>query len=161
MADIVPLFWFDDQAEEAANYYVSIFKNSKVDNVSRYGESGPGPKGAAMMVEFTLGGKEYKALNGFSGEDRAANAASGIALFATFDSQDELDSVWDALLKDGEPLQCGWLRDKYGHAWNIVPEGIGNYVAGDDPEGAQRAMQAMLGMIKLDINELKRAYENA
>jgi predicted 3-demethylubiquinone-9 3-methyltransferase (glyoxalase superfamily) len=160
MADIVPLLWFNDQAEEAANFYASIFKDSKIDNVSRYSEAGPGPEGAAMMVEFTLAGKEFKALNGFSGEDRSANGAAGIALFTTLDSQADVDHVWDALLKDGEPMQCGWLRDKYGHAWNIVPAGFETYLMGDDPEGAQRAMKAMLGMIKLDINELRRAYEN-
>lgn len=160
MADIVPLLWFNDKAEEAAHFYASVFKNSRVDNVSRYGEAGPGPAGAAMMVEFTLDGKEFKALNGFNGDVEPADTP-GMALFATFDSQDEVDRVWDALLKDGTPMQCGWLRDKYGHAWNIVPSGIEKYLAGDDDKGAERAMKAMMGMVKLDIDELRRAYENA
>lgn len=161
MADIVPLLWFNDKAEEAATFYASVFKNSRVDNVSRYGEAGPGPKGAAMMVEFTLDGKEFKALNGFGGDSETGDGAPGMALFATLETQAEVDRVWDALLADGSPMQCGWLRDKYGHAWNIVPAGIADYLAGDDEEGSQRAMKAMMGMVKLDVDELRRAYENA
>lgn len=158
MQNIVPLLWFNDQAEEATAYYTSIFKNSSIDQISRYGEAGPGPSGQAMMIDFTLDGQPFKALNGFDGST-PRNEVSGIALFVTCGTQDDLDHVWDSLLAGGQAIACGWLRDKYGFAWNVVPDGIGAYLGGDDEAGRERAMRAMLQMVKLDVRELKRAYE--
>ena len=159
MQKITPFLWFNDQAEEAANYYVSIFKNSKIDNVSRYGDAGPGPKGGAMVVEFTLEGQQFMAINGFGDSEKATSLQLGsIALYVDCESQAEVDQLWDKLSESGEKLPCGWVRDKYGFAWNIVPAGIMNFVGGPDPEKAQRAMQAMMQMEKLDIDELRRAY---
>ncbi len=158
MQKIVPFLWFNSEAEEGAKYYVSIFKNSKIDNVSRYGEAGPGPEGAAMVVEFQLDGQDFMALNGFQ-PPAAASGPAGIALFVNCETQDEVDRLWDKLSEGGEKLPCGWLRDRYGFSWNIVPVGLSDYIGGPDPVKAQRAMQAMLQMEKLDINALRRAYE--
>jgi predicted 3-demethylubiquinone-9 3-methyltransferase (glyoxalase superfamily) len=158
MQKIVPFLWFNDRAEEAANFYVSIFKNSRIDNVSRYGEAGPGPAGAVMVVEFQLEGQEFKALNGFQPVAPSANVG-GIALMVDCESQDELDALWEKLAAGGEILPCGWLRDKYGFAWNIVPAGILDVIGGPDPKKAQAAMRAMLEMEKLDINALRAAYD--
>jgi predicted 3-demethylubiquinone-9 3-methyltransferase (glyoxalase superfamily) len=159
MQKIVPFLWFNDKAEEAAHFYVSIFKNSKVENVSRYGAAGPGPSGAAMVVEFELEGQEFMALNGFAGPGAAELRPGAIALFVNCETQGELDTLWDRLSEGGEKLPCGWVQDKYGFSWNLVPVGLTDYIGGDDPEGSQRAMQAMLQMQKLDIDELRRAYE--
>ena len=160
MQKIVPFLWFENQAEEAATFYVSIFKNSKIDNVSYYGEAGPLPSGTAMVVEFTLEGQEFMALNGgappYSGEQMAP-----ISLFVSCESQAELDRLWDKLAEGGEIIQCGWLTDKYGFAWNIVPQGLGELLGSDDRKKANAAMQAMLKMVKLDIDELRRAYDAA
>lgn len=160
MQKIVPFLWFENQAEEAATFYVSIFKNSKIDNVSYYGEAGPLPSGTAMVVEFTLEGQEFMALNGgappYSGEQMAP-----ISLFVSCESQAELDRLWDELAEGGEIIQCGWLTDKYGFAWNIVPQGLGELLGSDDRKKANAAMQAMLKMVKLDIDELRRAYDAA
>jgi len=159
MQKITPFLWFNDQAEEAANYYISIFKDSKIDNVSRYGDAGPGPKGAAMVVEFTLEGQEFMALNGFDDSQKASSLQVGsIALFVNCETQADVDHLWDNLSAGGEKLPCGWVRDKYGFSWNIVPVGLVDVIGGPDPEKAQRAMQAMLQMEKLDIDELRRAY---
>ena len=161
MQRIVPFLWFDDEAEEAAKFYVSLFKHSKVDNVSRYGEAGPGKKGSAMVVEFTLDGQEFMALNGGpSGAPHGQTPPGGIALYVNCETQAEVDRLWEKLSEGGEKGQCGWLTDKYGFAWNIVPVGLSDYIGGDDSEGAQRAMKAMLQMEKLDIDELRRAYES-
>ncbi len=158
MQKIVPFLWFNDKAEEAANFYVAIFKNSKIDDVSRYGEAGPGPAGAAMVVEFQLEGQDFKALNGFQPAEAGA-AMPPIALFVDCENQAEVDRLWDKLSEGGEKLQCGWLRDKYGFSWNIVPAGLSDVLGGPDPVKAQRAMKAMLQMEKLDIDALRRAYE--
>jgi len=161
MPDITPLLWFDGDAEEAAQFYVSIFKNSKITNVSRYGEAGPGPEGAAMMVDFTLDGHDVMALNAPSSEPKPRHddfTQGKIALFITCETQDVVDDLWEKLSAGGEQGQCGWLRDKYGFSWNIVPEGLGSVLGGSDRQRAQRAMQAMLRMEKLDINELRRVY---
>jgi predicted 3-demethylubiquinone-9 3-methyltransferase (glyoxalase superfamily) len=150
MPDITPLLWFDDgDAEEAAQFYVSIFKNSKITNVSE------------MMVEFTLDGHDVMALNAPSPEPKPRNddfQQGKIALFVTCETQAVVDDLWDKLSAGGEQSQCGWLRDKYGFSWNIVPEGLASVLGGTDPQRAQRAMQAMLQMQKLDINELRRVY---
>ncbi|HTV93387.1 MAG TPA: VOC family protein [Verrucomicrobiae bacterium] len=161
MPDITPLLWFEGDAEAAAQFYVSIFKNSKITNVSHYGEGGPGPEGTAMMVEFTLDGHDVMALNAPSQEPKPRNddfQQGKIALFITCETQDMVDDLWDKLSAGGEQLPCGWVQDKYGFAWNIVPEGLGTVLGGPDPQRAQRALQAMLQMRKLDINELRRVY---
>ncbi|MGA8099220.1 MAG: VOC family protein [Candidatus Cybelea sp.] len=165
MQKITPLLWFEGLAEEAAEFYVSIFKDSKIDNVSRYEEGGPGEPGSAMMIEFTLQGQDFMALNGGGSEGQAADAPTmprgSIALFITCETQAEVDRLWDSLGEGGEILQCGWLKDKYGFAWNIVPQGLAELLGAPDHEKAQRAMQAMLAMKKLDINVLRRAFDGA
>jgi predicted 3-demethylubiquinone-9 3-methyltransferase (glyoxalase superfamily) len=165
MQKITPLLWFEGLAEEAAQFYVSIFENSKVDNVSRYEEGGPGKPGSAMMVEFTLQGQDFMALNGGGtegGRDDATGMPRGsIALFITCETQTEVDRLWDALGDGGEIIQCGWLKDRYGFTWNIVPLGLAELLGNPDREKAQRAMQAMLQMKKLDINALRRAFDGA
>jgi predicted 3-demethylubiquinone-9 3-methyltransferase (glyoxalase superfamily) len=161
---ITPLLWFSGEAEEAVNFYVSVFKDSKTDKISRYGEAGPGPEGSAMMIEFTLEGQEFMALNGGVAQEVESSDVpprGGIALFVTCETQAELDRVWDRLAEGGEILQCGWLRDKFGFAWNIVPEGMGEYLGHDDPEKRERAMKAMLQMKKLDIDAIRKAAEGA
>jgi predicted 3-demethylubiquinone-9 3-methyltransferase (glyoxalase superfamily) len=155
MQKIVPFLWFDDKAEEAANFYVSIFKTSRIQNVSRYGDAGPGPSGSAMVVEFELEGQDFMALNG---GDSSQMSGSAIALFVNCETQAEVDRLWEKLSEGGEKLQCGWLKDKYGFSWNIVPIGLSDLIGGPDPVKSQRAMKAMLQMEKLDIDELRRAY---
>jgi predicted 3-demethylubiquinone-9 3-methyltransferase (glyoxalase superfamily) len=159
---ITPLLWFTGEAEDAVNFYVSIFKDSKIDKISRYGDAGPGPKGNVMMVEFTLEGQEFMALNGGVAaglETTDVPPRGGIALFVTCETQDELDRVWDRLGEDAEILQCGWLRDKFGFAWNIVPAGMMEYLGHDDPEKRERAIKAMMQMKKLDLEALRKAAE--
>lgn len=161
---ITPLLWFNDEGEEAVNFYVSIFKDSKIDKVTPYGDAGPGEKGKPMMIEFTLEGQEFMALNGGmvgESDDSGTPPRGGVALFVTCDTQEELDKVWDRLAEGGEFLQCGWLRDKFGFAWNIVPKGLSEYVGSDDPAKRDRAMKALLQMVKLDINEIRKAAEGA
>lgn len=154
MQKISPFLWFDTQAEEAAKFYVSVFKNSKVTNVTHYGEGGPGEPGSVMTVSFELDGQEFTALNG----GPQYKFTHAVSFMVSCKTQDEVDYYWSKLSEGGEEVQCGWLRDKYGLSWQVVPEGIGDVLAGDDDEGSQRAMKAMLQMIKLDINELRRAY---
>jgi predicted 3-demethylubiquinone-9 3-methyltransferase (glyoxalase superfamily) len=163
MQKITPLLWFEGLAEEAARFYVSVFKDSKIDDVSRYEEGGPGEPSNAMMVEFTLEGQDFMALNGGRSEGESDGTATlprgSIALFITCETQAEVDRLWDALGEGGEILECGWLKDKYGFGWNIVPQGLGELLGNPDREKAQRAMQAMLQMKKLDINALRRAFD--
>lgn len=158
---IIPFIWFNGDAEEAVNYYVSLFKNSKIENVSRYGEAGPLPAGTVMTIEFQLDGQDMMALNGGpTGVDAPGQPYPGaVALFVSCKTQDDVDTLWDGLLQGGESLQCGWVKDRYGVVWNIVPQGFADYIGGDDPAGAKRAMEAMFKMQKLDLNELRRAYE--
>ena len=155
MQKIVPFLAFDDKAEEAVNFYVSIFKNSKIENISRYGDSGPGPSGSAMVVEFQLEGQPFMALNGL--EPSTAGPAP-IALYVDCETQAEVDRLWDKLSEGGEFLGCGWVKDKYGFSWNVVPSGLVELLGSDDPVKSQRAMKAMLEMEKLDIDELRAAY---
>jgi predicted 3-demethylubiquinone-9 3-methyltransferase (glyoxalase superfamily) len=163
---IAPFLWFEDgRAEEAARFYVSVFKNSRLENVSRYSEVGPGPAGSPMVVEFQLEGQDFKAINAPSGDSPATDESvesfhhGAVALYIDCDTQEEVDRLWDALSAGGAKLPCGWVKDRFGFAWNIVPAGLGDLLGGDDPEASQRAMRAMLQMQKLDINELQRAYE--
>jgi len=161
---ITPLLWFAGEGEEAVNFYVSIFKDSKIDKITPYGEAGPGEPGKPMMIEFTLEGQEFMALNGGVAAELEVTDVpprGGIALFVTCETQAELDRVWDRLAEGAEILQCGWLRDKYGFAWNIVPAGMGEYLGHDDPEKRERAMRAMLQMKKLDLEGLRKAAEGA
>ncbi len=164
---ITPFLWFDDgRAKEAAELYVSIFKSSKIESVSYYGEAGPGAAGTPMVVEFQLEGQAFKAINAPSlgasrdGEGWTHSYRGGIALYVDCETQAEVDRLWERLSDGGEQLPCGWVKDKYGFGWNIVPSGIGDYIGGNDPQGAQRAMRAMLQMSKLDIDALRRAYED-
>jgi predicted 3-demethylubiquinone-9 3-methyltransferase (glyoxalase superfamily) len=165
MPQITPLLWFGGEAEEAVNFYVSIFRDSKIDNVSRYDEDGPGRPGSAMMIEFQLNGQDFMALNG-GGSDAASPTGSelprgGIALFVNCETQSEVDRLWGRLAEGGEIIQCGWLKDRYGFAWNIVPDGLVELLGDPDREKAQRAFRAMLQMKKLDIDELRRAFDGA
>ncbi|MBV8298590.1 MAG: VOC family protein [Candidatus Eremiobacteraeota bacterium] len=156
MQRIVPFLWFDDNAEEAARFYVSIFPNSKIDgDVSRYDDEGLAEPGSVMVVPFQLGGQDFLALNG--GPQYTFTPA--ISLFVRCENQAEVDYYWEKLLEGGgEPVQCGWLKDRFGVSWQVVPSVIGDLIGGSDPEGASRAMKAMLGMVKLDLGELQRAY---
>jgi len=163
---ITPFLWFDDQAEEAANLYVDLFKarpgtpagQSKVTDVARYGEAGPGEPGKAMTVSFELDGQEFTGLNG--GPEFGFTEA--VSFLVHCGSQEEVDYFWDALTADGgEESQCGWLKDRYGLSWQIVPDRLMELLGDPDPGRAQRAMQAMLQMRKIDIATLERAADDA
>jgi predicted 3-demethylubiquinone-9 3-methyltransferase (glyoxalase superfamily) len=154
MQKITPFLWFDQQAEEAANYYVSIFKNSKVVSISRYGEDAPRPAGTAQIVMFQIDGQEYMALNG--GPEFKFTEA--ISLFVNCESQEEVDLYWEKLAAGGEKGQCGWLKDRFGLSWQIVPSALGELMGDPDPEISRRVMEAMLRMSKIDIDSLKKAY---
>jgi predicted 3-demethylubiquinone-9 3-methyltransferase (glyoxalase superfamily) len=153
MTKITPFLWFDTQAEEAANFYVSIFKNSKVGKVARYGDAGPGRAGSAMTVEFELDGQSFIALN--AGPQFKFTEA--ISFVIDCKTQDEVDAFWTKLTDGGEESQCGWLKDKYGLSWQVVPTILGEMLSDRDRGKANRVMQAMLKMKKIDIPTLKRA----
>jgi predicted 3-demethylubiquinone-9 3-methyltransferase (glyoxalase superfamily) len=153
MQKIAPFLWFDSQAEEAAYFYTSIFKDSAILSVSRYGEGAPGPAGQVMTISFRLNGQEFTALNG--GPVFKFNEA--ISFYVNCEDQQEVDYYWQKLTEGGEPGQCGWLKDKYGVSWQIVPVELGELLGNPDPEKAQKAMQAMLKMSKLDVAALRRA----
>ena len=155
MQKITPFLWFNDNAEEAMNFYVSIFKNSKVGRVTRYGDAGPGPKGSVMWCTFTLEGQEFHALNG----GPHFKFTQAISLFVNCETQQEVDELWKKLSAGGREDQCGWLQDKYGLSWQIIPTILGKLLGDKDPVKANRAMQAMLQMKKIDINGLQRAYD--
>src|SRR5687768_15098744 len=153
---IKTFLWFNDNAEEAVNFYVSIFRNSKVVNVARYGEAGPGPKGSVMTCTFRLEGQEFIALNG----GPHFKFTEAISLFVTCETQEEVDDLWKKLTADGgAPSKCGWLKDKFGLSWQIIPSTLMELMADKDPEKSKRVMQAMLKMSKIDIKALKKAYE--
>jgi predicted 3-demethylubiquinone-9 3-methyltransferase (glyoxalase superfamily) len=157
MQKITPFLWFDGRAEEAMNFYTSIFKNSKVGGVSRYGDAGPGPKGSVMTASFQLEGQEFVALNG----GPQFKFTPAISFVVSCETQEEVDHYWDKLVEGGKPSRCGWLDDKFGLSWQIVPAILSKLLGDKEhPEKSQRAMQAMLNMIKLDISGLKRAYES-
>lgn len=155
MQKITPFLWFDDQAEEAMNFYVSIFKNSKVASITRYGEAGPGPKGTVMSATFSLDGQEFFAING----GPLFKFTEAISLFVNCETQQEVDELWDKLSAGGKPSRCGWLKDKFGLSWQIIPSALGKMLGDKDAAKAKRVMQAMLKMDKLDINKLAQAYQ--
>ncbi len=150
MQKITPFLWFDGQAEEAMNYYVSIFKNSKVVSVNRAGEGGP-----VISVTFQLDGQQFQALNG----GPQFKFTEAISLFVNCETQEEVDELWEKLSADGEKSRCGWLKDKYGLSWQIIPAILGKLLNDPDPAKAQRVMGAMLQMSKIDIKTLQLAYE--
>ncbi|QCB97584.1 VOC family protein [Arthrobacter sp. PAMC25564] len=154
---ITTCLWFDTQAEEAAEFYVSVFDGSRVLNVARYGDGGPGPAGQAITVQFEIDGRTFTALNG--GPAFSFNEAVSFVIGCA--SQKEVDRYWSALTDGGTESRCGWLKDRYGVSWQVIPSVLGQLVGGPDPDGAQRAMQAMLGMRKLDIAALQRAYDGS
>jgi predicted 3-demethylubiquinone-9 3-methyltransferase (glyoxalase superfamily) len=157
MQKIAPCLWFDHQAEEAAKFYISIFKNSRLGDVARYGDAGPAPAGTVMTVTFQLDGQDFMALNG--GPEFKFNEA--ISFFVNCETQDEVDRLWETLSAGGEKGPCGWLKDKYGVSWQIVPTILGDLLQDKDPEKARRVTEAMLQMQKLDIRTLLDAYEHA
>ncbi|MGH9728401.1 MAG: VOC family protein [Candidatus Acidiferrales bacterium] len=155
MQKIVPFLWFDSQAEEAAKFYVSIFKNSKVGTVRRYGDAGPGPKGTVMSVEFHLESQDFYALNG----GPLFTFTPAISLFVNCETQPEVDELWEKLSAGGKPNRCGWTQDKFGLSWQIIPTALGKLMGDADPQKAGRVMKAMLQMNKIDIKGLQQAYE--
>jgi predicted 3-demethylubiquinone-9 3-methyltransferase (glyoxalase superfamily) len=157
MQKITPFLWFDNQAEEAMKFYTSIFKNSKVGKVTRYGEAGPGPKGGVMTASFELEGMEFTALNG----GPLFKFSPAISFAVDCRSQEEVDELWTKLSAGGEEGQCGWLKDKYGVSWQIVPTVLVEMLNDPDPEKSKRVTEAMLKMKKLDIQALRQAYEQA
>lgn len=157
MQKITPFLWFDGKAEEAMNFYTSIFADSKIESVTRYGEGGPGPKGAVMSGTFQLNGQTFMALNG--GPQFTFSPA--VSFFVNCETQEEIDELWEKLSEGGEPGRCGWLTDKFGLSWQIIPKILGELLQDKDAEKSARVMQAMLQMDKLDIEALKRAYEGS
>jgi predicted 3-demethylubiquinone-9 3-methyltransferase (glyoxalase superfamily) len=154
MQKITPFLWFDGKAEEAMNFYVSIFKNSKVGKVTRYGDAGPGPKGSVMSAIFEIEGQEFYALNG--GPHFTFTPA--ISFFVKCETQQEVDEFWEKLSAGGQKQPCGWLQDKFGVSWQIVPNILGQLLQDKDSAKSTRVMKAMLQMQKLDIARLKEAY---
>jgi predicted 3-demethylubiquinone-9 3-methyltransferase (glyoxalase superfamily) len=155
MQSITPFLWFDTQAEEAMNFYVSIFKNSKVLTVTRYGDAGPGLKGSVMSATFILDGQEFYALNG----GPKYKFTPAISMFVSCQSQQEVDDLWDKLSAGGLPNRCGWLTDKFGLCWQIIPTDLGRLLADKNPQKSARVMKAMLQMTKIDVAALKNAHE--
>ncbi len=155
MQKITPFLWFDGKAEEAMNFYVSVFKNSKIVRVTRYGEAGPGPKGTAMSATFQLDGQDFFALNG----GPLFTFTPAISFFVNCETQQEVDELWEKLSEGGEKGRCGWLKDKYGLSWQIIPSVLGKMLQDKDAEKAKRVMQAMLQMDKIDIERLKQAHD--
>jgi predicted 3-demethylubiquinone-9 3-methyltransferase (glyoxalase superfamily) len=154
---ITPFLWFDNNAEEAANFYVSIFKNSKIGTVRRYGDAGPGPKGSVMSITFQLEGQEFFALNG----GPHFKFTPAISLFVNCETQQEVDELWDKLSAGGRKDRCGWLQDKFGLSWQIIPKQLGEMLGDKDPAKSQSVMKAMLQMDKIDVGKLKQAYDKA
>lgn len=155
MQKITPFLWFDDKAEEAMNFYTSIFKNSKIVSVTRNGEDGPGPKGTVMMATFELDGQEYFAFNG----GPVFTFLPATSFFVNCETQQEVDELWEKLSEGGEKGRCGWLKDKYGLSWQIIPSVLGELMQDKDAKKSEKVRQAMLQMDKIDIKALKQAYE--
>lgn len=156
MQKITPFLWFDDNAEEAMNFYISLFKNSKVLSLTRYGEAGPGPKGSVMTVAFELDGQKFVALNG----GPHFKFTEAISWVVNCDDQGEVDVLWEKLSDGGKKGQCGWLKDKYGMSWQIVPTVLVKLLSDADVVKSQRVMKAMMQMTKIDIRGLQQAYEH-
>jgi predicted 3-demethylubiquinone-9 3-methyltransferase (glyoxalase superfamily) len=152
---ITPFLWFDNQAEEAMNFYCSIFKNSKILNVMRCGDAGPGPKGSVMTGTFQLDGQEFTALNG----GPHFKFTEAISLFVKCESQQEVDELWEKLTAGGQESQCGWLKDKFGLSWQVVPTVLQQLLQDKDPQKSARVMNALMQMTKIDIAKLQAAYE--
>ncbi|MDP4503781.1 VOC family protein [Nonomuraea sp. NBC_00507] len=153
MQKITTYLWFDNQAEEAAQFYTSLFADSRILEVQRYPEGAPGPAGKAMIVTFELAGQRFIALNG--GPQFTFNES--VSLYVDCESQDEVDELWAKLTDGGEESQCGWLKDRWGLSWQIIPRRLSELLSDPDPARAQRAMQAMLGMQKIDVQALEKA----
>jgi predicted 3-demethylubiquinone-9 3-methyltransferase (glyoxalase superfamily) len=160
MQKVTPFLWFDNQAEEAVNFYVSIFKNSRIVSIARYGEAGEKvagrPKGSVMTVAFQLSGQDFTALNG----GPHFKFTEAISLVVNCESQAEVDEFWEKLSKDGQEGRCGWLKDKYGLSWQIVPRVLVELLQDKDPAISERVMNAMLQMKKIDIENLWQAYSH-
>ena len=154
---ITPFLWFDDNAEEAMNFYVSIFKDSEILSVNRVGGGEPGSDDKVIVVSFRLAGQEFMGLNG----GPHFTFTEAISLFIDCDSQDDVDELWDKLSAGGQTSQCGWLKDKFGVSWQVIPSILGEMLQDEDRERANRVMQAMLQMTKIDIAKLKQAYAQA
>ena len=154
---ITPFLWFDHQAEEAAKFYTSIFPNSKIGKIVRNNEASPGPTGGVMTVQFTLDGKEFTALNG----GPHFHFTEAVSFVVHCETQQEVDRYWEKLLAGGTPSQCGWLKDRYGLSWQIVPNALLELLGSPDAQKAQHVTQAMMKMVKLDIEGLKKAAEQA
>ena len=155
MPTITPNLWFDTEALEAAEHYVSIFPNSRITNVSRYPDVGPGEPGTVLTVDFELDGQPYTGING----GPIFPFTEAISLLINCADQAEVDRYWDALLDGGEPSQCGWLKDRYGLSWQVVPVGMNEMMSDPDPERRNRAMAAMLGMVKIDLAGIQAAAD--
>jgi predicted 3-demethylubiquinone-9 3-methyltransferase (glyoxalase superfamily) len=156
MQKITPFLWFAGKAEEAMNFYISIFGNSKIGSVTRYGETGPGQKGTVMSATFQLDGQEFIALNG----GPMFTFSPAISFFVNCETQAEVDDLWEKLSEGGERQRCGWLKDKYGVSWQIIPSALGKMLQDKDAEKSKRVMNAMLQMNKIEIKSLKQAYEH-
>ena len=156
MQKITPFLWFNDQAEEAMNFYLSIFKNSKTISVSRYGDAGPGPKGSVMVAKFQLDGQDFMALNG----GPTFTFSPAVSFVVNCKTQEEVDEYWEKLSAGGATNQCGWLTDKFGLSWQVVPTALGEMLADKDRERSNRVMKAMLQMTKIDIAALRHAYDH-
>ncbi len=157
MQKITPFLWFDNNAEEAANFYVSVFKNSKLLNVARYGDAGPGPKGTVMTAEFELDGQEFVALNA----GPRFKFTEAISFVVNCETQEEVDYYWERLSEGGEKSHCGWLKDKFGLSWQIVPKQLGELLGSPNRQKALAATNAMLKMKKIVIADLQRAFDQA
>jgi predicted 3-demethylubiquinone-9 3-methyltransferase (glyoxalase superfamily) len=154
MQRITPCLWFDRQAEEAARFYISIFKNSKIGEITHYGEGAPRPKGSVLTVRFQLDGQEFLALNG----GPVFKFTEAISLIVNCETQEEVDRMWEKLSEGGEKVECGWLKDKYGLSWQVVPTVLAKMLTDPDPARADRVLQAVMQMKKLDIKKLEEAY---
>src|ERR1700737_4389857 len=155
MQKITPFLWFNDNAEDAMSFYISIFENSEIVNVARYGDAGPGPAGTVMTAIFELDGQEFIAING----GPQCKFTEAISFVVKCETQEEVDEFWEKLSEGGEKSRCGWLKDKYGLSWQIIPTALSEMLRDKDPEKSKRVMNAMLKMDKIDIKTLKQAYD--
>ena len=155
MQKITPFLWFNDNAEQAVEFYVSTFANSKILSTSRYGDAGPGPKGSLMVATFQLEGQNFMAING----GPSYRLTPAISLLVNCETQAEVDTLWDKLAAGGAPQQCGWLQDKFGLSWQIIPKQLGKLMGDPDPVKSKRVVNAMLKMHKISVADLQKAYD--